>query len=539
MASLLDPACLVLVSAICASAYLFGLRYYSDDFLFLLPLATSPDQSWSGLYRAIAETPFAAVRPGQILWYVAFHKLAPGNVTLVHLANHAAFAAATLVLYATLRLIRATRPAAWYVALLYACLPTFSVAKMWYANHQAVLGLLAFALTGLLLALIARSTSKRRWLLMPLVTLTAAIGNLFYELFSVTALVLPVFVWWGCGIKWRALPRDPAFLAASAAVALGFVASTLFKLTFDYGFELPGTGAELRQFVGRAAYMYLGATHTTFWTLGLFSPRVAIGVLSSPYLQPGSLIAPLLVLGVVGAREWFVRPDRSEAPALAFLAVSGIVAFGLGYVPYLTNFLYSPKPWGEGNRGNIAAALGAALLIGAALLWARGRWPLLAKAALALFCAIGAFLQVAIGKTWVAAADEQDRVLARFAPIARSTLSDGDVVLLYGTCPYYGAGPVFPYGWDQAARVELEGGPRHLDIGLVQPAMRIRDSGIATPAGRWSRFYRYGTFRVIDMGDGSAVPIASRRDAERYFAAHPLARSITCAFDFGIGNPFY
>ncbi len=230
-ASWRDPACILLVSAICSAAYVFGLGFYSDDWwLFLEPLATSPDQSWRGLYRALGETPFVAVRPGQIVWYVAFHKLAPGNATAVHLASHAAFAISALLLYASLHAVSATRRAAYYVALLYTCLPTFSVAKMWYANHQATLGLLMFALTWFLATRVA--SDGKLWLL-PLVGLTAALGNLCYELFSITALGLPLFVAWSLGLRGRRLARDRAFLGAIAAIAVGIAATTLFKLRLE------------------------------------------------------------------------------------------------------------------------------------------------------------------------------------------------------------------------------------------------------------------------------------------------------------------
>jgi hypothetical protein len=542
-----DPLCILLVCAICSAAYVTGLRYYSDDYLFLVPLAKSADQSWGGLYRAIAATPYAAVRPGQILWYVAFHKLAPGQVTLVHLANHAVFAASALVMYAALRTVPATRRGAYHTVLVYVCLPTFSVAKMWYANHQAIVSLMMFSLTWLLLAKVAGSRKSSRWLLLPAIALTAAIGNLFYELFSITALVLPLFIWLGQGATVRELRSDRAFLTSTAGIALAFALSTLFKLRYHYGFDLPGTLPETARFLHRTASLYLHATETTFWTLGAFSPRAAAGILQSPYRQPDSLLAPLLVLCVIGAREGLAASRSAStssgagaAPGRpALLAAAGIVAFGLGYAPYLTNFLYSSKPWGEGNRGNIAAAVGAALLICAVFRWACPRWPVLARSILVLFCATGAFLQVAIGQMWVRAAVEQDRMAADFVRMADGKLRPGDTVLLYGTCPYYGAGPVFPYGWDLAGRLVTVPGYANLTIAVLLPGMRIEARGIASPPGRWSTLYAYRSLHVLDMADGTLQPIGGPAEAKRYFDARPLDRAITCRFDFGIGNPLY
>jgi hypothetical protein len=533
--SLRDGLCLLLVCAICSSAYVLGLRHYTDDWFFLVPMVTGPDQSLSGLYQAMAETPFAAIRPAQIAWYIAFHKLAPGNVTIVHLANHAAFAAAVLVLYAALLAIPAMRGVAYYVALLYACLPSFSVAKMWYANHQAVLSLLMFALTMLLLTRMAKTQGPRRWWWLPLILLTAIAGNLFYEMFWVTALALPLFVWWGFGGRVGKLARDPAMLAANAAIAAALIGTTLFKLSIEYGVKRPDTPAEFLSFARATAGLYVRAAELNFWTLGVYSPRAAAGVLGSPFLQPGSLVAPLLVLAVLGVREWLNA--RTEPARPVFMAVSGGIAFGLGLVPYLVNFRYAAAPWGENNRGNIAAALGVALLVGAAFVLARGRWPRAATGVLIAFCVIGAFLQVTIGKMWVRAAAEQDRMLAA---IVATGPEDRGTLLLYRTCPFYGAGPVFEIYGDVRGRMILDAGYRNLDVDLVRPGMRIEPEGIATqPASSGTRSHPYGSLRILDMGDGTVHPIDGPADARRVFAELPPERSYTCAFDFGAGTPLY
>jgi len=537
-----DPLCILLVGAVCSASYAFGLRLYSDDWFFVEPLMTSDDQSWSGLYRALAERPYVGVRPVQILWYVAFHKLAPGGVALVHLANHTVFAAATIVLYAAMRATPRTRRAAYYVAMLYACLPTFSVAKMWYANHQAVLALMLFAVTWWLLARAALAAGRERRAFAALAGAAAALGNLSYELFAATALALPLFVWWALGAGDRALAGDRAFLGATAAIFAGLAATTLLKLSYGYGTELPpGIDGPL-DFARSAASMYLGAARTTFWTLGLYSPRAAAGIAAGPFMEAGALAAPIAGLAILAARERLARRDRGDGREAGpgFFALSGAAAFMLGYIPYLGNFLYSPKPWGEGNRGNIAAALGAALLIYAAFRWARGHRPAIARAALVLFCAVGVFLQVAVGRTWVRAAEDQDRMFARFAAVARGSLADRGTVLVYGTCPYYGAGPVFPYGWDLRARLAVERGYREIEVALVWPQLAVKTGGLAMPRDRWGApFHPYGALHILDMAGGTVTRIGGPEDARRFFAAHPRGRSITCAFDFGIGNPLY
>ncbi|HSQ95926.1 MAG TPA: hypothetical protein VLM18_07545 [Croceibacterium sp.] len=536
-----DAIAIVLVCVACSSAYAWGLRYYSDDYLFLVPLRTADDQSWVGLYRAIAAMPFAAVRPGQILWYVALHKFAHDSATVSHIANHMVFALSAVLLQVFLRRIPATRVAAYYLTLLYVCLPTFSVAKMWYANHQAVISLAFFALTCWLVAIVATGPDRTRWRLVPLVALTAAAGNLFYELFAITELFVPLFVWCALRTPARAFPSDPGFVGTTVAIGIGFVVSTVLKLNYHYGFDLPADAQAVPAYAHRAAAMYYSAAKTTFWTLGFASARAALGFLHSSYLQPTSLIAPLLVLAIIVGRELLARldktnpaePEASEACA-AFYWIAGIAAFVLGYVPYLTNFLYSPKPWGEGNRGNIAGALGAALLFYSAYRWMRRRTPVSAFALLAMFCFIGAFLQVAVGKMWVRAALMQDRVLARF-DMASQGVPDRASVLIYGSCPYYGAGPVFPYGWDIAGRERIATG-RRLTAAIVLPGMQLTEYGVATPQGRWTQIYAYRNLWIVDLGELGHTELTDLSAARAYFLQHPLARSVTCRFDFGVGN---
>ena len=539
-----DAAFIVLVTAACCAPYVLGLGYYSDDWwAYREPLALAADRSWGGLYAAVAQLPMAAVRPGQILWYVAFEKLAPGNATIVHLANNLVFGLSALLLLAGLRAIPALRRAAYYLVLIYVCLPTFSVAKMWYANHQAILALFFFSAALVLETRLPASQGRRRAPQLLLLALAAAACNLMYELFAGALLALPLFVAAANGASGRALLRQPRVIGDTAAIAAGLAATTLFKLSHRYGFEVPGNPSELVRFAREAAAMYLGAAKTTFWTLGLYSPRAALGIARSRYLQPWSLAAPLAVVLLAGLRERVAAERAGTADAASpsgrLLVVSGAVAFALGYVPYLFNFLYSPKPWGEGNRGNIAAALGAALLFYAAFRWLYRQAPALGYASLFVFCATGAFLQAAIGGTWVRASTEQERVYLDVRGVLRAHLPATGTVLLYGTCPYFGAGPVFPYGRDLAAKLAIEDGYRALQIGIVRPGMQIEADGLANPPGALTPSYPYAALRVLDLRDGSLNPVDGAEEARRYFTDRPLDRSISCPFEFGIGNPLY
>ena len=69
--------------------------------------------------------------------------------------------------------------------------------------------------------------------------------------------------------------------------------------------------------------------------------------------------------------------------------------------------------------------------------------------------------------------------------------------------------------------------------------MRVLAGGVADPPGRWAVTYPYRSLYALDMGSGTVEPIAGAAAAKRYFAAHPLARAVTCPFDYGVGNPLH
>ncbi|MGN6499913.1 MAG: hypothetical protein ACTHKM_07175, partial [Tsuneonella sp.] len=141
-----DRLVIVLIVVVPALLYVFGLGLYIDGWGFLWAMRTSPDQSWIGVYRTLAEQPALAVRPLQIVWLVASYKLSPGSIVPVHLANQVVFALAGLLLHAALYRNAGLRRFALPVVALYLCLPTFTTARFWWSNHQSGVALLAAAL---------------------------------------------------------------------------------------------------------------------------------------------------------------------------------------------------------------------------------------------------------------------------------------------------------------------------------------------------------------------------------------------------------
>jgi hypothetical protein len=533
----------VILAAIVVSSAVYVLRlgFYADDWAFAEMLQGSRDKSFAGLYAALASHPNLAVRPGQIVWYILLHYLSPDDPTPAHVANHAVFAVSAVLLYAGLRHLRPARGAAYYVTLLYVCLPTYAAAKFWYANHQATLSLFFFALAFVCVVRLRDAPARQRVALALAVFLACAASNLCYELFAFLLPCLPLFVWLISGAGWGALARDRWFVASTALALAAVAMTTAFKLSFHFGAAMPRSAGE---FALAAARLYLHAGHTGLWTLGLWLPRMAAGILFSSYTEAAAIAAAAGALGLLALREIVAGRAASRdarAPRVAgplAYALAGVVAWGLGYVAYLPNFLYGNAPIGEQTRGNIAATIGLALLGYAAFRLVERRWPILARAAFAAFCAMGLLVQAAVGAMWARAVGEQDKLFAEIEPVARS-LRPGDTLLIYGACPYVGAGPVYPYGWDLAGRLHVAGVPQ-VNADIVRRLTQLRPDGLAMTINPVAQHvYRYRGLAVYDLDDGSLTRIDSSARAAEFFARHPLRQAVRCDYRIEIGEALY
>lgn len=545
MAHLRDAAVLLVVIAAPAAFYVLDLGRHSDDWWFYRHMLSSRDRSWSGLYETLASVPWLAVRPGQVAWYATFQTWLPSDITAVHIANHVAFALGALLLHAALRAMPALRGAAYPVTLLYVSMPHFSAAKFWYANHMATLSFSLFAAAALASASLAREPRRRvAAALVGLVGLSTAVSNLCYELFGFMLPLLPLLAWLANGRSLREAAGDRRFRASTLAAGLAFAATTLFKMGYQHGVSSPSGLSDLFHFAARSAWLYLRVAYTTFWTLGLYSPRAAGGIAMGPYFEPAAVHAALLALALMVAR--LVAAGRMQPDATAgrearwpFLVVTGIVAFGLGYLPFLVNFWADAYPWGEVNRVNIGGALGAAMVICGALRWLEGRSRPAAQAVLLLFCATGIFLQVATGRMWVRAAERQDAVVAAVLAAA-GDLRAGDTVLIYGLCPYLGPAAVLRSPDDTGPRLMIASGGRILAADLIQPDTRLTSSEINTNHhDRLKGHYPYRSLVVVDLPRRAATRIESYSEASAFFAAHPIRDAAGCSYVRGRGTPLY
>lgn len=274
----LELAALLVVLAVVPQFYVWGLGYYVDDWEFLKMAVLDADGRFLSVLGAYADYSMLAVRPLQILWLTAFNAFAPGNATAAHLANQVVFALACLVLYRALRNVPGLREAAFPLVLIYCCMPHFVTTRLWFANHQANLALLFFALAVYAMARLKRSSRRTRPLQFAIAAASVA-SALAYELFAFILVVAPAFIWTADGERPRALLRNHRFRAALLAALAGVVLAVLYKLPANYGLSSQSMDRGFTYFVMRSGYLYAGAAVVSFWVFGAYIPVVAAGVL--------------------------------------------------------------------------------------------------------------------------------------------------------------------------------------------------------------------------------------------------------------------
>lgn len=521
--------------------YLGGLGFYSDDWAFLHQIAQSADPSWSGLYGALAATANLAVRPPQILLYIAYHKAMPGSVIGPHLVNHAMLLATALILHDGLRRVPALRPLALMLVLAWIGLPLFTAQRMWFANHMSTLAMLMFALAVRLLAPVATGRAALGPARALAVALAALIGALSYILLAFTLVAMPLFLWTVQGLAVRRMvpPRDPqarACLAATALVLVPLVATCLFQLHVG-GELLPSRGAT--GFAVRAAGIYVRAAITNFGDLGVLLPVQAMRMELGPFghgpgLAAGTLTAGFAAWALCGRLPVPAGDCPSPSTSPRLLALAGLGAFALGLVGFLPVGTYENGPFGIGNRDNVAAALGVALVLVAAVQALAPRWPRAALALFLLWIGSGALMIADSGRNWAAAAAEQDRLFARITA-ALPALPRDATVLVQGMCPYHGAVPTFNARWGLADRLALATGDDSLGADTVRPVTQVLPEGISIGTRAFANTYPYGRLFVVNVATGASARLPTRRAATAWFARHPARLPPGCTY-YGTGG---
>jgi hypothetical protein len=139
---------------------------------------------------------------------------------------------------------------------------------------------------------------------------------------------------------------------------------------------------------------------------------------------------------------------------------------------------------------------------------------------------------------WAAAVPEQNKVAAYVMQRVPSTFQG--TLLLYGFCPYRGAGPIYPYGWDLASRLHMAGYSDKLAVELTRPQTELRPEGLFVRINpRATALYPYRDLAVLNHFDGSLTVLGSPAAARAFFARHPVRDGLGCDYRIEVGQPLY
>jgi hypothetical protein len=118
------------------------------------------------------------------------------------------------------------------------------------------------------------------------------------------------------------------------------------------------------------AALYLSATRMAFLDLGVFLPVNVLRTAAGDGLRIGAVLAGAgtMVVVLLAAARMSADDGRPGlglgTPGAALLALAvGLAGFAAGYAVILQNFYATITPTGIGNRINVAAAVGVAVVV--------------------------------------------------------------------------------------------------------------------------------------------------------------------------------
>ncbi|MBK9715238.1 MAG: hypothetical protein IPO81_28710 [Kouleothrix sp.] len=502
--ALRDCLFLGLVVLLSLALYVGGLGFYSDDWGFLMLLATARDQSLSGLAQALyAGDVVIRQRPLQVIYLAGLYRLFGLQPLGYHLSNGAVLAGCAMLLYLAMRELRQPRLLALAVPLVYALLPHYSTDRFWVAAFQATLSVALYLLSlyADLRALPARPARLWGWRLLGVASLLGS--GLAYEVTLPLLLLLnPALLCY----RARQLARSAQALAISRArwaallvgnlVALGLVVWYKVLVTVRVNVAI--------DYASHVAGLVAGALRVNYGTYGVGLPYIAWWILRNAPSWPTIALAAatglaiFLYLARVAGRNDAELPGRRIWLALGAL---GLAVFGLGYAIFLVNADVWFTSTSLGNRIGIAAALGVAISFVAALGWAGAllpapfRWRALCLLVAAL-CASGFLITNTLGSFWGVAALRQQAIV-RDIRQRLPTLAPGSAVIVDGACLEHGGAYLFTGGRDVAALLAIAyGDPSLQGTAVIEPA-RVTADGLAISTFRRERSYPYGENLLI------------------------------------------
>lgn len=516
----LDAAIAALVAAVSLAVHLGSLGFYSDDWDLLGSFALAPNQSLLGFYRTMYAEPQVRMRPGQVLYLSLLYRVFGTTPLGYHLVNAAVLIGAAVLLVLVLRNLGVPRAIAVSAGALYAVLPHYSTARVWYSAFQAPLSIAAylFSLYAALRSLHSAAWRTWAWRIASLAALAAS--TLAYEVALPLFFLNPLLVW----LRHRRLvsrsalpPSQPGLLLFLAAMIAGALSAGGFK-------ALTSTRLSHASQPGYLAGLIHQIAHINLAVYGIAAPRTLWVALHTGAEPAAIALAAGVGILVAGYLHRLLAREPLPSPAQAFqLAIAGAAVVLLGHAVFITTSV-SFSPTGANNRTAVAAAVGVALgwtaatALATAVLPRPWRAPAFAGVLGVVVC--GAFLvTMSLERFWVIAYQQERQLLAR---MQRSfpTLPPETTLLLDGFCPYVGPAIVFEAPWDLKGALWAVYRDGTLRADVVSPNLRVEPDGIVTRIYGEDSRYPYRGLIVYNARTRSTYHIADAAGARAYFAEH-------------------
>jgi hypothetical protein len=530
LAATADRLFLVFVTLLVALLVVPHLGFYSDDWVLIADFHLNPDQSLAGLLASSGPHHYVS-RPVQGLYSALLYRAFGLNPAGYHVVNAAIFTLIVLALYGVLRASGAPRVAAVATSLVYACLPSFSTARYWFAVFAAPLSVLLYLLS-LRIDLASHALAGWRLAARRIVSLTVlAAGLLAYEIAMPLALVNPVIA--RLVDRWRGRPawslaRWIVWAVPSAALVIGlgvYKAATSDRLG-SFADRLPAILATLVRPDARDGDYGLNvwlALSVNFGHHVLALPGHAWSMLD---LAPGPLVpvsAVVLGLAVLGYLRAVGADESWRRGAWLALAIAGFAVFALGYAIFLTNTAIQITPTGVANRTGMASGLGVAMAVVGGVGWlislAAARWRAVLLASVVAIQAAGGLVVLAVlARHWGEAYERELAVLARIKE-ALPDIPSRTTLFLGGVCPYVGPAVVFESSWDLAFALRLTYGDPTISADVVSKAFEARSDRITTALYGDEYDWPYGPYTVLlDLRTNRMWPLTDQAAARRALA---------------------
>lgn len=547
-----DLALIVLVAVAPSLGTIRHLGFYSDDWTMVGQFLLAPDQSLSGLLEDSYSHHYRS-RPVQALYSALLYQVFGTDPFGYHVMSVVLIALAALLAARVLMALGVSRTAAVASAAVFAALPNFSSARLWFAVAASPLSLVLFLLAVLadLRAWRTHGTSVIGWRLAALALLT--ISLMAYELVLPLAFALALLGLMappGHGVPRQTWPRAVLFvvptIALLVAVAqykawasgrLGGVSAAGLERIWSHAFDLgtpEGTyGLVLTRALGVNFGQHVAALPGQLWHL---RDRADIGAVLTALAVAG-LTATVLVRA---SRESMPRPGAWLA-----LGAAGVALFLGGYAVFLTNNAIQITATGVGNRTALVAGIGVAMIVvaGFGALTAhlpRPEWrPTVFAGCTAALIGCGVLANHQIATYWVDAVDAQRQVLTaidRHLP----ELPEDTTLLVGGTCRYAGPAVVFESSWDLAFALRMRRGDASLAADLIGPGVSVRPDALVTTLYDEEYPYAYGPRTLLfEARTGETEPLFDADAATRALARMRLPRT-DCPWGLeGVGVPIY